>query len=72
MESSTIRPFLGDKIEGMITEVHKIVCVNQISPEQYLRAVLDLLHTGMLVTRTKEHNLHDSDGVLIMNVKLYE
>lgn len=72
MGSSTTQPFLGDKVEGMITEVHRIVSVNQITPEQYLRAVLNLLHTGMLVTRTKEHNLHDGDGVLIMNVKIYE
>lgn len=67
----TIR-YLGDQTEGLITEVHRLVAVRQISPQQFLSAVLNLLHTAMRVTREQEHNLHDSDGVLKMNVRIYE
>ena len=71
MSNSTMNPYSGKQVEDLITEVHRLVCVNQITPENYLRAALTLLYQGMAATNTVEHGLNDEDGVALLHVKRY-
>ncbi|WP_459567195.1 hypothetical protein, partial [Enterobacter hormaechei] len=71
LSNSTMKPYSGKQVEDLITEVHRLVCVNQITPENYLRAALTLLYQGMAATNTVEHGLNDEDGVALLHVKRY-
>ena len=71
MTNSVMNSFSGNQVEDLITEVHRLVCVNQITPENYLRAALILLYQGMAATNTVEHGLNDEDGVALLHVKRY-
>ena len=71
MTNSVMNSFSGNQVEDLITEVHRLVCVKQITPENYLRAALILLYQGMAAPNTVEHGLNDEDGVALLHVKRY-
>lgn len=46
--------------------------VNSVSHEAMIGALLMILYSDMRANPAKEHNLHDEDGVLLVNVRLME
>ena len=48
-------------------------CVkNSVSHDEMIAALLLILYSDMKANPAKEHNLHDEDGVVLINVRLLE
>lgn len=48
-------------------------CVkNSVSHDEMIAALLLILYSDMRANPAKEHNLHDEDGVVLINVRLLE
>lgn len=56
----------------LIDEVIRFCAANSVSHEAMIGALLMILYSDMRANPAKEHNLHDEDGVLLVNVRLME
>lgn len=58
--------------QKLIDKILKHCAVNSISHDDLIYALLTLLRADMKAFNQKEHNLTDSDGVALVNVRLLE
>lgn len=56
----------------LIDEVIRFCAVNSVSHDDMIRALLLILYSDMRANPAEEHNLHDEDGVVLINVRLLE
>ena len=58
--------------QNLINVITRHCAVNSLSHEAMIGALLMILYSDMRANPAKEHNLHDEDGVLLVNVRLME
>lgn len=56
----------------LIDEILKFCATSQISHDDFMHAILTLIHSDMRAFDISEHNLCDEDGVLLVTVKRIE
>ena len=56
----------------LIDKILKFFAVNLISHDDFMHAMLTLIHSDMRAFDISEHNLCDEDGVLLVTVKRIE
>ena len=56
----------------LIDEIIRFCATHQISHDDFMHAMLTLIHSDMLAFDISEHNLCDEDGVLLVTVKRIE
>lgn len=60
---------MGSKL---IDEIIRFCATHQISHDDFMHAMLTLIHSDMRAFDISEHNLCDDDGVLLVTVKRIE
>lgn len=50
----------------------KHCAVNSVSHDEMIAALLLILYSDMRANPAEEHNLHDEDGVVLINVRILE
>ncbi|QHR68468.1 hypothetical protein H1N95_gp65 [Escherichia phage aalborv] len=56
----------------LIDKILKFCAVSSISHDDFMHAMLTLIHSDMRAFDISEHNLCDEDGVLLVTVKRIE
>lgn len=58
--------------QRLIDSITRHCAVNSISHDSMIWALLMILYSDMRANPADEHNLHDEDGVVLLNVRLME
>ena len=58
--------------QNLINTITKFCAENSVSHEAMIGALLMILYSDMRANPAREHNLHDEDGVVLLNVRLME
>ena len=58
--------------QNLIDTIMRHCAVNSVSHDDMIRALLLILYSDMRANPAEEHNLHDEDGVVLINVRLLE
>ena len=58
--------------QNLIDAIMRHCAVNSVSHDEMIAALLLILYSDMRANPAKEHNLHDEDGVVLINVRLLE
>ena len=56
----------------LIDEILRFCATHQISHDDFMHAMLTIIHSDMRAFDISEHNLCDEDGVLLVTVKRIE
>lgn len=58
--------------QKMVDEIFRIMVTERMTRDEVIRALLLVMLADFRSSHDKEHNLHDGDGVLLINVRSME